>query len=184
MRQKLIKLCLVCAMTLSLVNLSFVEGVKALSGYDNIALNKTVTADSTASGKSVNYLVDGAVVDKQTWQVAYVAGSAYDRGNGNTEVQLNLDLDARCIINEIDLTWATTVWAKTIKIEGSVDGNEYFLIKEITDNVISADKERQIIAIEDKEVQYLRFTFNDPNNKTYGYELYDIEVYGAELVND
>jgi hypothetical protein len=151
---------------------------------ENLALNKTVSVPSTAGNKSAAYLTDGKVVDKETWQVAYVAGSDYNRGDGNTTQSIQLDLLKECIINEMDLTWATTVWAKSIKVEGSLDGAEYFTMKEISDNVISADKERQIIALDDVKTRYIKVTFDEPNNKTYGYELYEFEVYGVEAASD
>ena len=82
MSRKLIKLGLVFAMILSLVNVSFVQPVKALSGYDNIALNKEVSASSTHSSKNIAYAVDGKVASKQTWQIDYNATGGYNRGNG------------------------------------------------------------------------------------------------------
>ena len=178
MTQKLLKMCLALTMILSMLN---IQPLKAVS-YGNVALNKTVSASSTHSSKTITHAVDGKVVDKQTWQINYVTGSDYSRGNGDLVEDFTIDLGETYYINKIDITWTATVWAKYVKVEGSLDGTDYFTITEVTNNSISADKEKQEIEFDLTTTRFVKLTFDQPNNKTYGYEFYEVEVFGSDQV--
>ena len=181
MIQKLCKLCLAITMMISMLPNVFMQNVKAVE-YGNLALNKTVSASSTHATKNIAYAVDGKVASKETWQIDYATGSEYNRGNGDLVEDFTIDLGASYYINQIDITWTATVWAKYVKVEGSLDGVTYTTIKEVSDNSISADQEKQVISFDLTSARYVKLTFNEPNNKTYGYEFYEVEVYGSDQI--
>ena len=148
----------------------------------NLALNQRVIASSTASGKVIGNVVDGKAVTKATWQNNY-GGSEYNRGNGDLVEDLTIDLGLHANINRIVLTWTQSVWAKEFSIEGSFDGKTFFTIKEVNDTNITKDMQKQTINFDEVETQFVKFTFKVPNNKTYGYEIYEIEVFGTPKDN-
>ena len=74
-----------------------------MSPATNVALGKTVSASSTATGKTIGHVVDGKAESKQTWQNHYNS-SEYNRGNGDLEEYLIIDLENMSTINEMDLT--------------------------------------------------------------------------------
>ena len=45
------------------------------------------------------------------------------------------------------------------------------------------DMQKQTINFDEVETQFVKFTFKVPNNKTYGYEIYEIEVFGTPKDN-
>ena len=144
--------------------------------YPNLALGKSVTASSTYSTKSVDWLVDGKT--NNTWQINYLAGSDYNRGNGDLTEEVVIDLGAAYPVELVNIVWKSNTFAKTVKMEGSLDNVNFFEIKTLTDCVVAENKQVQIIDdLGDVETQYLRFSFSEPNNKTYGYEVYEIEVF-------
>ena len=148
----------------------------------NLALNQRVIASSTASGKVIGNVVDGKAVTKATWQNNY-GGSEYNRGSGDLVEDLTIDLGLHANINSIVLTWTQSVWAKEFSIEGSFDGKTFFTIKEVNDTNITKDMQKQTINFDEVETQFVKFTFKVPNNKTYGYEIYEIEVFGTPKDN-
>ena len=148
----------------------------------NLALNQRVFASSTASGKVIGNVVDGQAVSKATWQNNY-GGSEYNRGKGDLVEDLTIDLGLHADINSIVLTWTQSVWAKEFSIEGSFDGKTFFTIKEVNDTSITKDMQKQTIEFNEVETQFVKFTFKTPNNKTYGYEIYEIEVFGTAKDN-
>ena len=181
MFKKLLNAVLSLTMALSMLHVSvFAANDEA---YQNLALHKSVSASSTASGKDINDVVDGLVESKQTWQNNYATGSEYNRGNGDLVEDLTIDLGNPSTIDKIDLTWTKAVWAKTFSIEGSLDGVTYFSIKEVSDTSITVDMQVQSVTFEEVETRFVKFTFETPNNQTYGYEIYEIAIYGVEEEN-
>ena len=91
---------------------------------------------------------------------------------------MTIDLGAVYAVDLMNITWRNNTFAKDVKIEGSLDNENFFVMKEVKDQEISFDKEVQTIeGLGGQKVQYVRISLSNPNNITYGYEIYEIAMF-------
>ena len=138
-----------------------------ISGYrENLALNKPVEASGNASGLLPSMAVDG---DHNTrW------GSAYINGVEKPE-WLVIDLEDVYQIDEIQISWEAA-YASGYTIQGSLDNENYFDIKTITDGKGGLDVVKEL---GDHEVRYVKLalTTQGREDKKYGFSIWDIVIY-------
>ncbi len=81
-------------------------------------------------------------------------------------------------VNQVSLAWEAA-YGKEYKIEGSLDGNEFFEIQHVTDG----DGEIDNIYFDSKLLRYVRMQGIERATQ-YGYSIYEFEVYGKALKED
>ena len=138
-----------------------------VKGYrENLALNKNVEASSNAKNLLPSLVVDGN--SSTRW------GSNYTNGVEKPE-WLIIDLEDTYLINEIYISWEAA-YASGYTIQGSIDGNIYFDIKEITNGTGALDV---LTELGDQEVRYVKFALTTQGraDKKYGFSIWEIEIY-------
>lgn len=139
----------------------------SVSGYsENIAKSKAITASSSATNLSPELAIDGDSTTR--W------GSNYKNGVEKPEWIL-LDLEDEYTISEIRISWESA-YASGYKIQGSLDGVNYFDIKTITNGQGNLDIHKDFGT---KDVRYIKFDLNTQGraDKKYGFSIWEIQVY-------
>lgn len=138
-----------------------------ITGQDaqNIALNKNITATSEDGGNQARKAIDANYNTR--WA-----------SNANDNESITIDLGSLYYVNQVSLAWEAA-YAKEYKIEGSLDGNEFFEIQRVTDG----DGEIDNIYFDSKLLRYVRMQGIERASQ-YGYSIYEFEVYGKALKED
>ncbi len=138
-----------------------------ITGQDaqNIALNKNITATSEDGGNQAIDAIDANYISR--WA-----------SNANNDESITIDLGSLYYVNQVSLAWEDA-YGKEYKIEGSLDGNEFFEIQHVTDG----DGEIDNIYFDSKLLRYVRMQGIERATQ-YGYSIYEFEVYGKALKED
>lgn len=138
-----------------------------ITGQDveNIALNKKATATSEDGGYKAIDAIDGNY--KTRWA-----------SNANDNESITIDLGSSYYVNQVSLNWEVA-YGKEYKIEGSLNGKDFFEIKHIT----NGDGELDNIYFDSTLLRYVRMQ-GIKRATQYGYSIYEFEVYGKALKED
>ena len=138
-----------------------------ITGQDaqNIALNKEINATSEDGGYQAIKAIDANYNTR--WA-----------SNANNNESITIDLGSLYYVNQVSLAWEAA-YGKEYKIEGSLDGNEFFEIQHVTDG----DGEIDNIYFDSKLLRYVRMQGIERATQ-YGYSIYEFEVYGKALKED
>ena len=138
-----------------------------ITGQDaqNIALNKDINATSEDGANQAEKAIDANY--KTRWA-----------SNANDNESITIDLGSLYYVNQVSLAWEAA-YGKEYKIEGSLDGDEFFEIQHVTDG----DGEIDNIYFDSKLLRYVRMQGIKRATK-YGYSIYEFEVYGKALKED
>lgn len=138
-----------------------------ITGQDaqNIALNKKINATSEDGGYQAIEAIDANYNTR--WA-----------SNANNNESITIDLGSLYYVNQVSLAWEAA-YGKEYKIEGSLDGNEFFEIQHVTDG----DGEIDNIYFDSKLLRYVRMQGIERATQ-YGYSIYEFEVYGKALKED
>ncbi len=142
------------------------SAIVTCSGNINLALNKSVTASSTEAN-TTNYpanLVDGN------------ASTRWSSTQGIDPQWIYIDLGARYDICKINLTWEVAL-GKDFQIQISDDAANWTTIKTITGNTSFSNS----ILVKGTG-RYVRM-YGTARGSTYGYSIYEFEVYGNASVS-
>ena len=159
---------LLCAM-MCFAQLTIVEAENVAV---NVALNKPVIASSVYPMATIasEYLTDGNVTTR--WG-NYYNGGAYKEGNH--EESVTVDLGAEYSIDSIEIVWEGA-YAKDYTIQASVDGSEYFDIKDIK----SSTGGTQIFSnLNTEKVRFVRLALHEAGTK-YGYSIWELKVFSKD----
>lgn len=150
-----------------------------LAKIDNISLKKEATASSVhpkLPTLTADKAVDGVVSKDSRWasKRATGTGSNEDSGEyGTVEQWMEVDLGDVYKIDRIKINWEAA-FATKYTILGSVDGNEYFEFKDIANGKVGIS---EFDDLGDKEARYMKILCKDASNRTWGYSIYEIEIY-------
>ena len=139
----------------------------------NLAYMKNVYASSTYAKSSfaAAHAVDGDMGTR--WGNAYNV-PPFDRGQGDTEETITVDLGDTYNIGTVSISWEAA-HATNYTIQGSLDGETFFDIKDIT----KGNGETEVHELDAVETRYVRLAMHTPANQ-YGYSIYELEVYEAK----
>ncbi len=157
---------------------------------ENLAFHKNVIASSSYPNKpwTPDKLVDGGYDGDSRWSSkrATGAGSNEDSGEyGSVAQYVIVDLEKEYLVDKINLKWEGA-YATQYAIQGSLDGETYFDIKNITNGQGGDVSFDQLNA----KARYIKIDLRAAKNANWGYSLYELEVYGStravlqELVDD
>lgn len=136
--------------------------VTSASSGSNLALNKVTTVSSTESSSLAgSYAVDGN--SSSRWSSAY-----------SDPQWISVDLGATYTINEVKLNWEVAA-GKDYKIQVSSDASTWTDIKTVTGNTTAGVKDYTGLS---GSGRYVRM-YGTARATTYGYSLYEMEVYGT-----
>ncbi|MGI2295304.1 S-layer homology domain-containing protein [Paenibacillus sp. GXUN7292] len=149
---------------------------------ENLALHKptstsSVYPDSTRTGDKAVDGTDKDLSSRWSSKKATGLGSNEDSGlHGSKEQWISVDLGHPYTLSEVYISWEAA-YAKLFKLQGSLDGIEYFDMKEITE---FTGGKITISDIGGRPVQYIRVFAMEPFNAGWGYSIYEIEAYAAD----
>lgn len=158
---------------------SYIPSVNAVN--DNIALNKTVSASSSYPNRSwtPDKAVDGVVDNKTTKNSRWASKRATGTSNegdgdvGSKEQWLMVDLGANYKVSQINIFWEAA-FAKEYKLQYSLDGVEFNDLKDVSITFAGLVKENDFESV---EARYIRVYCLEPNNASYGYSIFELEIY-------
>ena len=182
--KKIIKVALSVLMGFSLLYSSHPVETKAYEN-PNIALNKVATESSVYpnSGKTGAKAVDGIIDDTTTkvsrWSSKRLGNNSSEDYDPNLEQWLLVDLGGEYTVSQINVFWEAA-YAKDYKLQGSLDGNEFFDIEVITGNTSAGLKKHR--DFEPVETRYIRVLCQTAQNNSWGYSIYELEVYQNKVV--
>lgn len=153
------------------------EKIKQLAGitsYENLALNKTVTA----SGNETDSFAAGNVVDGNTTSTRW--SSNYD-----DKAWLTIDLGKKYNVNNIKIFWEAA-YAKKYQMKVSEDNINW---NTIVYNEQNGKGGTANITFDMKEnIQYVKFQGEErslaSDGKKYGFSFYEMEVYGDKVYDN
>lgn len=149
---------------------------------ENLALHKPTSTSSVYPGSTWtgDKAVDGIDRDLSSrWssKKATGLGSNEDSGlHGTKEQWISVDLGHPYALSEVYISWERA-YAIVFKLQGSLDGIQYFDMKEITN---FTGGKITISDIGERPVQYIRVYAMEPFNAGWGYSIYEIEAYAAD----
>lgn len=138
--------------------------------HENIALNKEAKASSGYTDyQTPNKAFDGIInqsapgVEQSRWASA----RTHDQW-------IQVDLNKVYKVDQIKITWEDA-YGVDYEIKGSVNGKDWFTIKNVTGNTV---KENNHTGLGNIEARYIKLIGTKAaNNAKYGYSIYEIEVY-------
>ena len=150
----------------------------------NLALNKPGTASSVVNNKATairqpEFSFDGDYTTR--WASEYllngVEDPSFDQG------WLMVDLQAEYTVNKVNIYWEKAK-AKDYDIQGSLDGVEFFTLKEYRSNDTVFSERQDSVTFEPAKVRYVRMQGVDRstnhNDARGGYSIYEMEVYASK----
>ena len=148
---------------------------------ENLALNKNATASSVnplTPNLTPNLAVDGdnTKVTTNRWSSKRATGAGTNEGDteyGTVEQDLTVDLGANYKVDKVFISWEGA-YATKYTIQGSLDGVNFFDIKDITNGTGGEITHKDL---GDVETRYVRIACHDAKNRNWGYSIYELEVY-------
>ena len=148
---------------------------------ENLALNKNATASSVnplTPNLTPNLAVDGdnTKVTTNRWSSKRATGAGTNEGDteyGTVEQDLTVDLGANYKVDKVFISWEGA-YATKYTIQGSLDGVNFFDIKDITNGTGGEITHKDL---GDVETRYVRIACPDAKNRNWGYSIYELEVY-------
>lgn len=148
---------------------------------ENLALNKNATASSVnplTPNLTPNLAVDGdnTKVTTNRWSSKRATGAGTNEGDteyGTVEQDLTVDLGANYKVDKVFISWEGA-YATKYTIQGSLDGVNFFDIKDITNGTGGEITHKDL---GDVETRYIRIACHDTKNRNWGYSIYELEVY-------
>ena len=148
---------------------------------ENLALNKNATASSVnplTPNLTPNLAVDGdnTKVTTNRWSSKRATGAGTKEGDteyGTVEQDLTVDLGANYKVDKVFISWEGA-YATKYTIQGSLDGVNFFDIKDITNGTGGEITHKDL---GDVETRYVRIACHDAKNRNWGYSIYELEVY-------
>lgn len=138
--------------------------------HENIALNKKATASSSYTDyQTPNKAFDGIINQSASGpeQSRWASARTHDQW-------IQVDLNKVYKVDQIKITWEDA-YGVDYELKGSVNGKDWFTIKNVTGNVA---KENNHTGLGDIEARYIKLIGTKAaNNAKYGYSIYEIEVY-------
>ena len=144
---------------------------------ENLALNKNATASSVnplTPNLTPNLAVDGDNTNR--WSSKRATGAGTNEGDteyGTVEQDLTVDLGANYKVDKVFISWEGA-YATKYTIQGSLDGVNFFDIKDITNGTGGEITHKDL---GDVETRYVRIACHDAKNRNWGYSIYELEVY-------
>lgn len=137
---------------------------------ENVALNKEASASSYyADHQKAEKAFDGII--NQDAATAEQSRWASERTH---DQWIQVDLNKVYKVDQIKITWEDA-YGVDYELKGSVNGKDWFTIKNVTGNVA---KENNHTGLGDIEARYIKLIGTKAaNNAKYGYSIYEIEVY-------
>lgn len=99
------------------------------------------------------------------------SGNNYEYGT--VEQDLTVDLGANYKVDKVFISWEGA-YATKYTIQGSLDGVNFFDIKDITNGTGGEITHKDL---GDVETRYVRIACHDAKNRNWGYSIYELEVY-------
>lgn len=138
--------------------------------HENVALNKKATASSSYTDyQTPNKAFDGIINQSASGpeQSRWASARTHDQW-------IQVDLNKVYKVDQIKITWEDA-YGVDYELKGSVNGKDWFTIKNVTGNVA---KENNHTGLGDIEARYIKLIGTKAaNNAKYGYSIYEIEVY-------
>lgn len=125
-----------------------------------------------------NLAVDGdnTKVTTNRWSSKRATGAGTNEGDteyGTVEQDLTVDLGANYKVDKVFISWEGA-YATKYTIQGSLDGVNFFDIKDITNGTGGEITHKDL---GDVETRYVRIACHDAKNRNWGYSIYELEVY-------
>lgn len=166
--KKILMFCLAFTMMMSSMN---TLSVIAESEIVNLAARKTITASSSYNGSyNPTKAIDGDATTNSSRWISHYKGSSYT--SGNREEWIMLDLKYVSEVSSVNIVWENAC-ASSYTIQGSLDGIEFFNIKDAS-GVVGL----QTVSFDPVQTRYLRLALHTPKMVQYGYCIFEIEVMG------
>ena len=110
------------------------------------------------------------------WSSKRATGAGTNEGDteyGTVEQDLTVDLGANYKVDKVFISWEGA-YATKYTIQGSLDGVNFFDIKDITNGTGGEITHKDL---GDVETRYIRIACHDTKNRNWGYSIYELEVY-------
>ncbi|MGN1182738.1 MAG: discoidin domain-containing protein, partial [Faecalibacillus sp.] len=154
----------------------------------NIALGKQATASSTypdkpwTADKTVDGIIDNTSTKNSRWSSKRLGtGTPSNQYDASEEQWLLVDLESQYTVSQINIFWEGA-YATSYKLQGSLDGKTFFDIKTITGN--SSDGMKKFNDFEPVQAQYIRVLCQKARNNSWGYSIFEIEIYQNKLLEN
>ena len=173
---------LTLAMVISLVPANSVqaEGGRLL----NLALNKPATESSVYpdTGRTAQKAVDGiGDEDKESrWSTKRLGtGTPAEQYDPSVEQWMMVDLQDTYTVNQVNIDWEGA-FAKKYIVQGSMDGKTFENVLEtgVTKAGLTEHKGLEF------DARYIRILCQEPKNASWGYSIYELEVYSEDVVDE
>ena len=139
--------------------------------YENLALNKTVTASTSYSGAKF------AVVNATDGDLTTRWGNNYNSTafkGGNQAEWIMVDLGALYPVECVEIVWESS-YATKYSVQGSTNGGDFFDLSNVTLGDGNVERHANFGSV---KVRYIRLNLQKAKGK-YGYSIWELRVFGG-----
>lgn len=150
----------------------------------NLALNKPATESSVypGTGRTAQKAVDGVGSEdnESRWSTKRLGiGTPAEQYDPNKEQWMMVDLQDVYTVNQVNIDWEGA-FAKKYIVQGSMDGKTFENVLETGATKAGLAEHKELVF----DARYIRILCQEPKNASWGYSIYELEVYSEDVVDE
>lgn len=150
----------------------------------NLALNKPATESSVYPGtqRTAQKAVDGIGNEdtESRWSTKRLGtGTPAEQYDPNMEQWMMVDMGEEYTVNQVNIDWEGA-FAKKYVIQGSLDGETF---ENVVETGVTSAGMKEHTGLE-FNARYVRILCQEPKNASWGYSIYELEVYSDDVIDE